>query len=181
VTQTALAKGIAGTMIGLALLTVLSLLWMPRRVHKRGRFGPKASATLRLLYPIVLGMGGWFLGALIVLTARPSVPLDNELLAAFAVGVPIGLGLYFAWVNRDWSARTKTTGLAAAAGGALVGAWLGFNATEGLFALITTIVGATVGANLILLALDIAWDQRNHDRFIETHANETPEAPPSTG
>ena len=35
VTQTALAKGIAGTMVGLAVLTVLSLLRMSRRAHAR--------------------------------------------------------------------------------------------------------------------------------------------------
>src|SRR6266508_6806262 len=126
---------------GLALLTVVSLLWMPRRVHKRGRFGRKASATMRSLYPIVLGLGGWFLGALIVITTLPGLPLDDELLAALSVGMPIGLGVYFAWVNRDWSAKTETTGFAAAGAGALVGAWLGFNATEGFVALITTIVG----------------------------------------
>jgi hypothetical protein len=45
------------------------------------------------------------------------------------------------------------------------GAWLGFHATEGLFALITAIVGAAVGGNLILLALDIAWDWQLRDRF----------------
>ena len=181
VTQTALAKGIAGTMVGLALLAVLSLLWMPRRVHKRARFGRKASATLRSLYVIVLGLGGWFLGALIVITTMPGVPLDDELLAALSVGLPIGLGIHFAWVNRDWSAGNKGVGLAAAAGGALVGAWLGFNATEGLFALITTIAGAAVGGNLILLALDIAWDRQVRDRFAETDARETLEARPSTG
>jgi pimeloyl-ACP methyl ester carboxylesterase len=181
VTQTALAKGIAGTMVGLALVALLSLLWMPWRVHRRGAFGGKASATLRSLYPIVLGLGGWFLGALIVLTALPGVPLDDELLAACGVGLPVGLGSYFAWVNRDWSAKTKTTGFAAATGGALIGAWLGFNATGGLLALITTIVGATIGANLILLALDIAWDRQGRDRFIDTHAKKTPEALASTG
>jgi hypothetical protein len=69
---------------------------MARRVHNRGRIGPKASATLRSLYPIVLGLGGWFLGVLIVLTTMPGVPLDDELLAALSVGVPIGLGVYFA-------------------------------------------------------------------------------------
>jgi hypothetical protein len=36
VTQTALAKGFRGAMLGFALRAVLSLLWMPRRVHKRG-------------------------------------------------------------------------------------------------------------------------------------------------
>jgi pimeloyl-ACP methyl ester carboxylesterase len=181
VTQTALAKGIAGTMVGLALLTVLSLLWMARRVHKRGHIGRKSSALLRSVYPLVLGLGGWFLGVLIVITTMPGVPLDDELLAALPVGVPIGLGIYFAWVHRDWSTRTKATGFAAAVGGALVGAWLGFNATEGLAALITTIVGATVGANLTLLVLDIAWDRQAHDRFAQTNAKETLEARPSTG
>jgi hypothetical protein len=181
VTQTALGKGIAGTMLGLALLTVLSLLLMARRVHKRGRFGRKTSATLRSLYPIVLGLGGWFLGVLIVITTMPGVPLDDELLAALSVGLPIGLGVYFAWANREWSAKTKSTGFAATMGGALVGAWLGFNANEGLLALITTIVGAAVGANLTLVLLDIAWDRRAHDRFAATNVKETLEARPSTG
>jgi uncharacterized membrane protein YdfJ with MMPL/SSD domain/pimeloyl-ACP methyl ester carboxylesterase len=181
VTDTALGKGIAGTMIGLAALTVLSLLLMARRVRKRGRFGRKASVTLRSLYPIVLGLGGWFLGVLIVITTMPGVPLDDEVLAALSVGLPVGIGVYFAWVNRDWSAHTKTTAFAAVVGGAVGGAWLGFNATEGLPALITTIVGAAVGGNLILLALDIAWDWQGRDRFAATNAKETLEARPSTG
>ena len=103
VTQTALAKGIAGTMVGLALLTVLSLLWMPLRVLGRGAYGHKASATLRWPYPIVLGLGGWFLGALIVITTMPGVPLDNELLAVLSVGVPVGLCIYWGWVHRPSS------------------------------------------------------------------------------
>ena len=77
------------------------------RVHRRGRFGRKASATLRSLYPIVLGLGGWFLGVLIVITTMPGVPLDDELLAVLSVGVPVGLGIYWAWVHRDWSAGTQ--------------------------------------------------------------------------
>ena len=181
VTQTALAKGFAGTMVGLALLTVLSLVWMGRRVRKRGRFGRKAGATLRTLFPIVLGLGGWFLGVLIVITTMPSVALDEELLAALSVGVPIGLGIYFGWVNRDWSAMTKATGFAAAAAGALVGARLGFHATDGVLAVLTTIVGATAGGNLTLVALDIAWDRQARDRFVEGNAKETLEARPSTG
>jgi pimeloyl-ACP methyl ester carboxylesterase len=164
-TQTAIAKIVLGVMVAWAALTVLSLLCMPLRVRRRGAFGRKASATLRSLYAAVIGLGGWILGALIVLTALPGVPLDDELLSALSVGVPVGLGVYFAWVNRDWSARTKATGFAAAAGGALVGAWLGFNATEGIFSPLTAIVGAAVAANLTLLALDIAWDRQVRDRF----------------
>jgi pimeloyl-ACP methyl ester carboxylesterase len=180
VTQTALGKGIGGGMVGFALLTVLSLLWMARRVHKRGRFGRKAGATLRSLYPIVLGLGGWFLGVLIVITTRPGTPLDDELLAAFSVGVPVGLCIYFAWLNRGWAAQTKVTGFAAAVGGALVGAWLGFHATEGLLALITAIVGAAVGGNVTLLGLDIAWDRQVRERFA-ANPKETLETRPSTG
>ena len=165
VTQTALGKGIAGTMIGLAFLTVLSLVLMWRCVHKRGRFGRKASGVLRSVYPLVLGLGGWFIGVIVVLEALPTVPLDSELLAVLSIGLPIGLGTYWAWVNRDWAARTKTIGLSGATAGALIGAWLGFNAGAGLMAVITTIIGAAVGANLTVIGLDIAWDRQIHDRF----------------
>ena len=178
VTQTALAKGIAGSMVGLGALTVLSLLWMARRVHKRGCFGRKASVTLRSLYPMVLGLGGWFLGVLIVTTTMPGVPLDNELLAVLPVAVPIGLGIYWAWVHRDRSATTKTAGFVAAMGGALLGAWLGFHATAGLLALITSIVGATVGANLLLIVLGMTWARSVRDRF--PAATSSP-APSSSG
>ncbi len=158
-TQTALAKGIAGSMVGVALLALLSLLLMSRRVRRRGGFGRKASVTLRSLHPVVLGLGGWFLGALVVLTTMPTVPLDDELLAGLSIGLPIGLGLYRAWVQRDSSATAKAIGFAAATGGALVGGWLGFNATGGMLALLTTIAGAAAGGNLTLLALDIAGDR----------------------
>ena len=70
---------------------------------------------------------------------------------------------------------------AAAAARALVGAWLGFNATKGLLAVITSIVGATVGANLTLILLDIAWDRGVRDRVAATNARQTLEARPSTG
>ena len=180
VTQTALGKGIGGAMVGLAALTVLSLLWMALRV-RRGPFGRKAGATLRAVYPIVLGLGGWFLGVLLVITTMPGTPLDSELLATLSVGVPIGLGLYFAWVNRDWSATTKTVGFAAAMSAALAGAWLGFHAAADLLALVTAIAGATAAANLILVVLDIARDRQVRDRVVEAHARDALEARPSTG
>jgi len=176
----AIATIVLGVMLGLAALTVVSLLWMGLRVRRRGAFGRKGSATLRSVYPIVLGLGGWLLGVLVVITTMPGVPLDDELLAALSVGLPIGLGIYFGWVNRDWSARTKITGFAAVAGGALIGARLGFNATEGLFAVVTTIVGAAAGGNLTLLALDIAWDQQVRDRFASPNGKDTMEAHPLT-
>ena len=164
-----LAKTVAGVMVGLALLAMLSLLVMARRIRRHGCYGRKASATLRSVYTAVLGLGGWFLGVLIVLTTMPSVPLDSALLAGLSVGVPIGLGVYLAWVHGDWPARTKITGLAAAGAGALVGASLGVNATTGVFAVFTAIVGTVVGANLALLALDITWDRSSRDRIAPVH------------
>ena len=177
----AIAKIALGVMLGLSALTVISLLLMALRARWRGPFGRKTATMLRSLYAIVLGVGGWLLGVLVALTTMAGVPVDDELLAALSTGLPIGLCIYLAWVNRDWSATTKTTGFAAAAGGALVGAWLGFNATEGVVALVTAIVGAAAGANLTVLALDIAWDRQVRDRFTEAGATETLEARPSTG
>jgi pimeloyl-ACP methyl ester carboxylesterase len=167
VTYTALGKGFLGGMVGFILLTLVSLLWwMPRRVQKRGGFGPVGSALLRSAYPPVLGLGGWFLGVLIVLTTGLAIPLDNALLAVLGVGAPIGLGVYLAWVHRDWSAKTKLGGVLGAMGGALAGAWLGFLATAGLLALVTAIVGAAVGANLVLVGLDLFWDRSGRPRAV---------------
>jgi hypothetical protein len=173
-THGAMAKIVLGVMLALPTLTVLSLLGMVHRVRRRGRFGRVSSALLRSLYPLVLGLGGWFLGALIVLTTMPGVPLDNAPLAVLGVGMPIGLGIYWAWVHRDWSTRSKGAGLAAAAAGALVGAWLGFNATADLLALVTAIVGAAAGANVTLILVDIARDRSIRARRAATASDATP-------
>ena len=173
-----IAAIVLAVLLALAALTVLSLVWMAVRVRRGGGYGRKASATLRALYPVVLGFGGWVLGVLIVLTTMSGVALDNELVAAISIGGPIGLGLYLAWVDGDWSSRTKITGVAAAVIGALVGAQLGFNATEGLVAVLTTTAGAAAGGNLALVALDIAWDWQGRDRFAPARADDVVEAQP---
>jgi hypothetical protein len=134
------------------------------------------------VYTPVLGLGGLFAGILIALTALPTVPLNDELLVCLAVGVPVGLGLFCAWVQPGWSSRTKTTGLAVALGGALLGAWLGFNVTSagfGLLAPFVAVVGAVVGGNVLVLALDIAWDRQAHERSVRV-AGETLRASVST-
>ena len=172
VTYTALGKGFLGGMVGFALVALLSLVWwMPRHVQKRGSFGPLAGGLIRSVYPIVLGFGGWFLGVLIILGSGLSVSLDNEVLAVLGVGVPIGLGIYLAWVHRDWLAKTKIGGSVGAMGGVLVGGWLGFHSTSGLLALVTSIVGAAVGANLVLIALDIALDRSGRPRTTEARTD----------
>jgi pimeloyl-ACP methyl ester carboxylesterase len=169
-----MAKVFLSLALALAALAVLSLVWMAWWMHKRGSFGPKASALLRSAYPIILGIGGFLLGVLLLLATMPSVPIDGPLPVVLSSGLPVALGIYLAWVHRDWSTTTKTTGLAAALGGGLIGAWLGFNATSGVLAIATAIVGAAVGANLILLALDITWDRSNRSRSI---AGGVPSAP----
>ena len=109
--QGAYAEDGLGAMTGFGLLTILSLLLMWRRAHKRGGFGRKASAILRSVYLLVLGLGGWFIGLIIVLVALPTVPLDSELMAVLSIGTPIGLGTYWAWVNRDRPARATRIGI----------------------------------------------------------------------
>jgi pimeloyl-ACP methyl ester carboxylesterase len=172
VTQAALGKGIGGAMVGFAVLTVLSLLWMV--VRRTPRFGRKKSVLMRSLYPIVLGLGGWFLGVLLVITTMPGTPLDDQWLATLSVGLPVALGIYYAWLNRHSPARTRLTGFVAAVVGGLVGAWLGFHAGADLLALVTAIVGAVAGANLMLIALDISSARLVRDRFPATTSSPAP-------
>jgi pimeloyl-ACP methyl ester carboxylesterase len=153
VTHTALGKGFAATMMGLPVIVLLSLLLMWRRSRKRGRIGRKASALLRSVYTLILGLGGWFGGVIVALVAFPSLPLDDVRLAVVSIGVPVGLGIYLAWLDR--ANPRQTLGLWAALAGALIGAWVGFHAGTGLLAIVTTIAGAALGSNLLLIVLDI--------------------------
>jgi len=164
VTQSALAWGFVGSMVGFAILMLLSLWWLPFRVRRRGGFSPVGGALMRSLYPIVLGFGGWFLALLIVMTVFPSVFIGGLLLAVIPIGLPIGIGIYWAWVHRDWPAATKRAGFWGSVGGGLAGAWFGFISAPGLLALITSIIGAAVGANLLLIVLDITRNPSDRDR-----------------
>ena len=181
-----IAKVFVALALALSMVTVASLVWMAWWVHKRGHFGRKASAVLRSAYPIILGLGGWLLGALMLAT-MPSVPIDDDLLVALSVGVPVGLGIYLAWVHRDWASQKKGLGIAAAVAGALVGAWLGFHATAGFMALITAIFGAIAGGNLLLILLDMVRAGSFGDQVVSDTAADTalgdvrPEAPTGAG
>ena len=76
--QTAVAKDILAVVIGLALLAALSLLWVARRVRKHGAAGRKTSVATRTIVPLVLGLGGWFGAALVVLTFWPALFLSQR-------------------------------------------------------------------------------------------------------
>ena len=162
-TQAAIAKDLLAFMIGFALLAVIWLVILAIRVRRRGGTGRKTGAWIRSAGPIVFGLGGWFLGALLVLRFWPNVPLEDQLLAVVSVAVPIWLGVYAGWVRTDTRKAMRAKGIGAAGVGAVVGATLGFHATSGLIALITTIIAAAVVSNLSLLVLDI-WTERAASR-----------------
>ena len=153
--QTTIAKIMLAVLLGFAALTVVSLLLLALRVRRRGGLGRKASGAVRGAYVIVLGLGGWFIGLLIVLTALPTVALDSELVATLSIGLPVGLGVVLAWFHAGRPGRANAIGFAGALAGALVGAWLGFTVLSGLFAVVTTIVGAQACANLVLIVFDV--------------------------
>ena len=87
------------------------------------------------------------------------MPIDGELLVVLSMGIPIGLGIYWAWLQRDWPAETKRVGLAAAVLSAIVGGWLGFHAGADMLALVTTIAGAAAATNLALILVSIARER----------------------
>jgi pimeloyl-ACP methyl ester carboxylesterase len=154
VTQTTIAKVFLAVMLGFSVLAVVLLAWAGLRVRRRGAAGGKTSVALRTVLAVVIGLGGWFLGGLIVLTFLPSVSLSDELLAVLAVGVPVAIGLYLAWTRRDRERATKAAGILAVGAGALLGGWLGFATASGVLALLTTVIGATAGGNVALLVLE---------------------------
>ena len=161
--QAAIAKDILAFMIGFALLAVIWLVVLAIRIRRRGGTGRKTGAWIRSAGPIVFGLGGWFLGELLVLRFWPSRALPDQLLAVVSVAVPIWLGVYAGWVRTDTPKAMRAKGIGAAGVGAVVGAALGFHVTSGLMALITTIIGAAVVSNLSLLVLDI-WTERAASR-----------------
>ena len=160
--QTTLAKIILAVLLGFGALTAVSLLVLWLAVRRRGRLGAKTSAAVRSVYVarprprrVVHRCAGRADGAADGAARRRAArrALDR------AAGRPRRLpGL-----ARHASGRreAKAIGLAGALAGALVGAWLGFNVLSGLFAVITTIVGATAVSNLALLVLDIAWERQS--------------------
>jgi pimeloyl-ACP methyl ester carboxylesterase len=162
-TYGAYARMVLAALLGLAALTVLSLVALAHRVRTRGHVGPSAAAAVRSVFLLVLGLGGWSLGALLVLTAMPGARITGELVVVTSVAVPIGLGAYVAWVQRGWSAPLRYAGSVAVAAGALGGAWLGFHAAAVPFALFTAIAGAGAGANLTLILLDM-WRAESTER-----------------
>jgi nucleoside-diphosphate-sugar epimerase/pimeloyl-ACP methyl ester carboxylesterase len=153
--QDQFAKIVLIALLGLAALTVLSLLWMTVRLRKQASFGRKRGAAVRSLYAVLLGLGGWCLGLLVVLTALPTVPLGDPALTVISVSLPVALAVYSGWLKRDTGPRTKLVGIGTVLIAALLGAWLGnhFPATP-LPGALTGILAAVAATNLSLIVLE---------------------------
>ena len=87
---------------------------MSVRLYCWASFGRKGSAVVRSLYATLLGIGGWCVGALIALSALPTVPVDDQSLAVISVALPVGLAVYCGWLKRDSLPVVKLVGAAAA-------------------------------------------------------------------
>jgi hypothetical protein len=155
--QGAIAKIVLGVLLGLAALTVLSVLLMSVRLYRRSSFGRKGSAVVGSLYAVVLGIGGWCGGALVALSALPTVPVDDQALAVISVGLPVGLAVYCGWLRRDSLPVVKRVGAAAAFVAATLGGWLGYHVpATPLLGAVTGALAAVAVANLGLIAVDVA-------------------------
>jgi pimeloyl-ACP methyl ester carboxylesterase len=152
---TALAKYLFSIMLILVVLAAATLAWAALRVRRRGAAGRKTSLALRTVLGFVVGLGGWFLGALITLTFWTTVPLSSEPLAVLSIGLPVALVEYLAWTSRDAGRVVKTRGLLAAIAGALLGGWYGFTVIPGLTGLFATIIGAIAAGNVALIVLGL--------------------------
>jgi hypothetical protein len=151
--QSEFAWVILGVLLGLAALTVLSLLWMGVRLRKQASFGRKGSVVVRSLYAVLLGLGGWCLGLLVVLTTLPTVPLDDQVVVVISVGLPVALAVYCGWLKRDSSPTIKFVGLGTALGAATLGTWVGYHVPP--LGPVTGTLAAVAAANLGLIVLDV--------------------------
>jgi pimeloyl-ACP methyl ester carboxylesterase len=158
-TYGSLAKTLVGMMLGLSALMLLALAVLGRRPWTRDHLGRTTEVLLRSGGAFVLGLGGWCLGALVVLALLPTVRIDNALIVVASIGVPVGLGVHWASVHRSWDPRRSRVRLLLASAGALAGGWLGVEATEGPALVVTAVAGAVAGANLALILQDMSRDR----------------------
>lgn len=145
---------IGGSLIALTLLTTMT------RRARRGGYRPRAGMWLRLLTPLPLGLGGWFLATLLVWTLGLDAFVAGTAVVVPAVSAAVGLGTYAAWARQD---RPGRTALALALGAAAAGALIGYGAGSTLTAPLTAIVGAAAAANLALMILEVRLRQPDAD------------------
>ena len=170
VTHGRIAEIVLAVFLGFAAMTLLSFVWLAARIRRGALFGRKASVAARAVLPVLLGFGGWCLAVLIVLVAFPTVPITDQGLAAASIAPPVALAVYAGWFR---PAASRSVGAFATLSTAVLGAWLGYHVPQvpGLGA-VTAIIGATLAANLGLIAVDMTAGKE-----VPVVAAETP--PPS--
>jgi pimeloyl-ACP methyl ester carboxylesterase len=145
-----IATVVLSVTVGVALLALVLLTVLIRRA-RRGGFRPRAGMWLRILTPLPLGLGGWFLAALLIWSLDLNTFIAGTTAVIPAVSAAVGLGAWAAWIRQD---RPRRTALAVALGAAVAGALLGYSAGATLTAPLTAIVGAAAAANLTLVILE---------------------------
>ncbi len=163
-TYGSLAKRLVGAMLALSTLMLVTLAVLARRRWTRERLGRTTELLTRSVGAVVLGLGGWSLGALAVLAAMPAVRVDNELVVVLTVGGPVGTGCPLGVGAPQLAPRMVRARLLVAGAGALVGAWVGFEATDVPISLVTSVVGAVAVANLALILLEMSRDRSLRQR-----------------
>ncbi|MEU8656254.1 alpha/beta hydrolase [Actinoplanes philippinensis] len=149
-TMSTIATILLGVTAGAVVLALVLSTVLIRRV-RRGGFRHRTGMWLRLLTPLPLGLGGWFLAVLLIWSLDLNTFIAGTTAVIPAVSAAVGLGTWAAWIRDD---RPRRTALAVSLGAAVAGAVLGHAAGATLTAPLTAILGAASAANLGLLILD---------------------------
>jgi hypothetical protein len=127
-------------------------------------------AVVRSLFAALCGLAGWIVAVLVVRTTSARIALDDRSLVLIAVALPVAAAVCWGWHDRRRPRRARTTGLAAAVAGVVIGSWLGSGAGEDLVAVFSAIVGGVAGANLALVAYDLVSAPVGEDRYSSAQA-----------
>ncbi|MFI5933779.1 hypothetical protein [Actinoplanes sp. NPDC051494] len=160
-----IAAVLAGLTVGGSLIALALLAALIRRA-RRGGYRPRTGMWLRILTPIPLGLGGWFLATLLVWTLGLDTFVAGTTVVVPAVSVFVGLGAYATWTRGD---RPHRRALAVVLGAAVGGALLGHAAGAVLTAPLTAIAGAAAAVNLALVILDLRRPLRSTAGTPEGH------------
>jgi pimeloyl-ACP methyl ester carboxylesterase len=158
--QTRIAKIVLASVLGLSVLAIAVLAWLWLRLRRRGGVGTKTGFAARTALAPIVGLGGWCVGVLILLTTWPAQSIAYEPASVLFIAVPTSLAVHLAWVHRAWSRSIKNLALVAAVGGGALGTWLGLHVVTGPFGAVTAAVGAALGANLAVVSYDVVREAR---------------------
>src|SRR3954453_19001031 len=106
-THSKLAMIAVAAVSGLVVVAAILLVWLSRRWRRRGSVGVKTGVAARSVYALFVGLGGWCLGALVLLTLLPSVALSNVFVNVLFIAAPVALVVYIAWNHRSWPQSTR--------------------------------------------------------------------------